>query len=107
MAKIGVADLDLTHRAKRWGVGLVMLVIGGAVGYALPQNTASPKSEVGTVTSVSQDASNSGIRLTFKPSSTTTTVSYTLPSPTPWQQRPSGSWQPDGQPSCLVPGSTK
>lgn len=101
----GLGDLNIAQRGKRWGVGLLMAVIGVAVGYALPQSTASPKSDVGTVTFVSKDTGNSGVQFTFEPSGTTRKVSYTLENPTPWQQA-GGSWQPNGQPACLVPGST-
>ena len=104
MAKLG--DLDFAQRGKRWAVGLLMLVIGGAIGYALPQSTASPNSEAGTVTSVSKNQGSAGIQFTFMPNGAAKTVSYTLESPTPWQQQPSGSWR-NGQPSCLIPGSTK
>jgi len=105
MAKM--ADLDIAQRGKRWGVGLLMLAIGGVIGYALPQNTASPKSLGGTVTFVSKDVGKSGVQFTFKPDGTTKATSYTLENPTPWQQQRNGSWQANGQPSCLVPGSTK
>jgi hypothetical protein len=84
-----------------------MLGIGGAIGYALPQHTASPSSAVGTVTFVSKDQGGSGVQFTFKPNGATKTVNYTLENPTPWQQQANGSWHANGQPSCLVPGSTK
>jgi hypothetical protein len=107
MPKIGVGDLDVTQRARRWGVGLLMLGIGAAIGYALPQSTASPRTAVGTVTSVSKNVGGSAVQLVFKPKGATQTVSYTLEDPTPWQQQANGSWHPTGQPPCLVPGSSK
>jgi len=105
MAK--VADLDIAQRGKRWGVGLMMIAIGAAIGYALPQSTASPRSMTGTVTSVSKSTSRPGLQFTFKPDGSTKTVDYTLQDPTPGQQQPSATWQQIGQPSCLIPGSTK
>ena len=82
-----------------------MLGIGGAIGYALPQHTASPRSAAGTVTSVSKDVGGSGVHFAFRPDGTTKAVNYMLEDPTPWQAN--GSWHANGQPSCLVPGSTK
>lgn len=107
MPKIGVGDLDVTQRARRWGIGLLMLGIGGAIGYALPQSTASPRSLAGTVTFVTKAASGSAVQLGFKPKGATSVVNYTLESPTPWQQQANGPWHSTGQPPCLVPGSTK
>lgn len=104
MAKMG--DLDIAQRAKRWGVGLLMLAVGAAIGYALPQSTASPKTAVGTVTFVSKPTGGSGIQFKFQPKGATSTVSYTLENPTPWQLQANGSWHATGQPPCLVPGST-
>jgi hypothetical protein len=107
MAKVGVGDLDITKRGQRWAVGLLMLAIGAAIGYALPQSTASPKSVVGTVISVGKDAGGGGVPFVFKPDGSTKTVSYMYENPTPWLPQPSGTWKSNGQPSCLVPGSTK
>jgi hypothetical protein len=101
-----VGDLDITQRARRWGIGLLMLGIGAAIGYALPQNTASPRTATGTVTSVSKAANGSGVQFVFKPKGAAQTVNYTLVDPTPWQQQATSQWQHAGQPSCLVPGST-
>src|SRR5215472_5062425 len=105
MPRIGVGDLDITQRARRWGIGLLMLGIGGAIGYALPQHTASPRSAGGTVTFVGKDVGGSGVQFAFRPDGATKTVNYMLEDPTPWQAN--GSWHANGQPSCLVPGSTK
>jgi hypothetical protein len=106
MPRIGVGDLDVTQRARRWGVGLLMLGIGAAIGYALPQSNASPRTATGTVTFVSKDAGGSGVQFAFKPKGATSVVNYTLENPTPWQQQANGSWHSNGQPPCLVPGST-
>lgn len=104
MAKMG--DLDIAQRAKRWGVGLLMVAVGAAIGVALPNHTASPNAAVGTVTSVNNPTGGSPIQFTFKPKGATSTTNYTLENPTPWQQQANGSWHTTGQPSCLVLGST-
>lgn len=106
MPKIGVGDLDVTQRARRWGVGLLMLAIGAAIGYALPQSSASPRTATGTVTSVQQDPSNSGVQIVFKPKGASQTVKYTLEDPTPWQQQANSPWHSVGTPPCLKPGTT-
>ncbi len=106
MPKIGVGDLDIAQRARRWAVGLLMLGIGVAIGYALPQSTASPRTAVGTVMSVTKPAVGTAAQIAFKPKGATSIVHYTLESPTPWQQQADGTWHPTGQPPCLVPGST-
>lgn len=106
MPRIGVGDLDITQRARRWGVGLLMLAIGAAIGYALPQNTASPRTATGTVTSVSQATSGSDVQIVFKPKGASQTVSYTLEDPTPWQPQANSPWHSVGAPPCLKAGST-
>lgn len=100
----GFADLDVMQRARRLSVGVVMLVVGGVVGYALPQSNASPSSETGTVTSVGNSTKDAGIRFTFKPNKGPA-QNLRLQDATPWQGTPSGKWHSKGQPSCIVPGS--
>jgi hypothetical protein len=75
------------------------------VGYALPQNSASPKSEVGNVTSVHGSIGSPGAGFEFTTKGVAGVVRYTLEDPTPWQAAPNGAWHSSGQPSCLVPGS--
>lgn len=101
----GFADLDMMQRARRLTVGFVMLVLGGVVGYALPQSNASPSSETGSVTSVGNTTTDAGLRFSFtatkgKPQS------LRLQDATPWQKTSSGRWYSKGQPSCLIAGST-
>src|SRR5215469_10461777 len=83
-----------------------MIGIGAAIGYALPQSTASPRTAVGTVMSVTKPATGTAVQFAFKPKGATSIVQYTYESPTPWQQQANGTWHLTGQPSCLVPGST-
>src|SRR5262249_51080161 len=103
MADFG--DLDFMQRGRRFVVGLVMLGIGGVIGYALPQSNASPKSETGTVVTVDNATTNAGVLFEFKPSKGKK-ESFRLQDATPWQGTKSGKWHEKGQPSCLTPGST-
>ncbi|SRR6266567_6360144 len=101
----GFADLDVMQRARRLTVGVVMLVLGAVVGYALPQSNASPSSEVGSVTSVGNTTTDAGLRFSF------TAVkgqpqSLRFQDATPWQGTASGRWNDRGRPTCLVPGTT-
>lgn len=101
----GFTDLDVMQRARRLSVGVVMLLVGGVVGYALPQSNASPSSETGTVTSVGNSTKDAGLQLAFKPNKGPT-QDLRLQDATPWQGTPSGKWHPNGRPSCIKPGST-
>ena len=95
----------MTQRLRTWFVGAVLVVIGVFVGYLLPQNTASPKSEAGTVTSVHASASGE-VRFAFKTTGPKgTQTSYGLEDPTPWQAKPSGPWHAGGHPGCLTTGA--
>ncbi len=102
----GFADLDVMQRARRLTVGAVMLVIGGVVGYALPQSNASPSSETGSVTSVGNVTTDAGLRFSFTPAKGKPQI-LRLQNATPWQPTASGRWLATGQPSCLKAGSTK
>jgi hypothetical protein len=93
------------QRLRNWLIGAVLVVIGVVVGYLLPQNNVSPKSEVGTVTSVHGSMGSAGASLDFKTKGATGLVKYTLEDPTPWQASPNGMWHNTGQPSCLKAGS--
>lgn len=101
----GFGDLDVMQRARRLSVGVVMLVLGGVVGYALPQSNASPRSEIGEVTSVGNTTTDAGLRFAFKPTKGHA-LNLKFQDATPWQDKPSGPWHSKGRPSCLVPGST-
>lgn len=96
----------MQQRVRTWLIGAVLIVVGVLVGYVLPQNSASPKSEVGHVMSVHGSIGAAGAGFEFKTKGVTGLVHYTLEDPTPWQAKPNGAWHRTGQPSCLVPGST-
>lgn len=100
----GFSDLNFMQRGRRVVVGAVMLLLGGVVGYALPQNSASPASEAGSVLSVSNTTKDSGTLFDFKPAKGPKKT-FRLQAATPWQRTPSGPWH-KGQPACVVPGST-
>lgn len=93
-------------RLRNWLIGAVLIVIGVIVGYLLPQNNVSPKSEVGTVMSVHGSMGTVGASLDFKTKGVTGLVKYMLQNPTPWEASPNGKWHNTGQPSCLKAGST-
>ncbi|HUZ52184.1 MAG TPA: hypothetical protein VMU94_06615 [Streptosporangiaceae bacterium] len=101
----GFADLDVMQRARRLSVGVVMLVLGGVVGYALPQSNASPSSETGSVTSVGSTTKDAGLRFSFT-AAKGTPQNLRLQDATPWQKTPTGRWYSTGQPTCLAAGST-
>ncbi|HUC60023.1 MAG TPA: hypothetical protein VMA95_21665 [Streptosporangiaceae bacterium] len=97
----------MTQRFRGWLIGAVLVVVGVLVGYALPQSSVSPKSEAGTVTKVTGPIGGNGAKLAFKIKGQTGTVKYPMQDPLPWQGTKNGTWHHSGQPSCLVPGSTK
>jgi hypothetical protein len=97
----------MQQRLRNWFVGAVLIVIGVAVGYALPSSRVSPKSEVGKVMSVHGSIGSPSAGITFKVKGATDLLLYSLKDPTPWQARPHARWHSGGQPSCLVPGSSK
>jgi hypothetical protein len=95
------------QRLRNWFIGAVLIIVGAAVGYALPSSTVSPKSEVGEVLSVRGSIGSAGAGFTFKAKGATGSVRYRLEDPTPWQANSHGTWHSTGQPACLVPGSKK
>jgi hypothetical protein len=95
------------QRLRNWFIGAVLVIVGVAVGYALPSNTVSPKSEVGELISVRGGIGSATAGITFKAKGATGSVRYHLEDPTPWLAKPHGTWHMSGQPSCLVPGSKK
>jgi hypothetical protein len=95
----------MQQRMRTWLIGAVLIVVGVLVGYALPQNSVSPKSEVGKIMSVTGTIGSAGAGFEFKTKGVKGLAHYTLEDPTPWQAKPSGTWHNTGQPSCLVPGS--
>ncbi len=63
-----MAMAELRKLGRSWLIGGTLIAVGAVVGYALPQNTVSPKSEVGMVTSASPAPAGDG---------TATIVSFT------------------------------
>jgi hypothetical protein len=95
----------MTQRLRGWLVGAVLIVVGVLVGYALPQSTASPKSEIGTVTKVNGVVGSTGSSLVFKVKGQQGTISYPMQDQVPWQDKSGGTWHSTSEPSCLVPGA--
>jgi hypothetical protein len=97
MAKVS----DVTQRARAWLIWAVLVVAGVVVGQAIPQNTATPKAESGTVTAV--NATATGTTFVFRPLVGTqlgTQQSLGLLNSTAWQSKP-GDWHTGGLPSCM------
>ena len=101
-----ISDLDFMQRSRRLVVGAVMLVLGGVVGYALPQHNASPNSQKGQILAVGDAIQNSGLWFTFMPKTNGPDMKFRLQYATAWKGSPSDKWQYAGLPSCMVPGST-
>src|SRR5579859_39857 len=102
----GISDLDFFQRSRRLFIGVVMLVLGGVVGYALPQNNASPNSESGQILSVGDATANAGVSFTFLPTAKGTDQTFQLQFATAWKGARSDKWHYTGLPTCVVPGST-
>jgi hypothetical protein len=100
----GFGDLDVMQRGRRLVVGAVMLVLGGVVGYTLPQSSASPTAQAGSVLSVGNSAKDASVAFEFKPKKGPQEA-FVLQGGTPWQDRPSGQWHSKGLPNCIVPGT--
>ena len=98
------SDLEFMQRGRRFLVGVVMLFLGGVVGFALPHSNASPSSQTGSVVSVGNAAPDAGLRFEFEPVKGAR-EKFVLQPATPWQKSPNGHWNYTGQPSCLVQGS--
>jgi hypothetical protein len=99
----------MKERGKSWLVGLVLLFVGAAVGYAWPQSTASPNSETGVVTTVSPDSAASGTQFSFKPKGSSSAQTLMIFRSTPWETA-AGHWYYKGTatlPTCLVQGDSK
>ena len=99
----GFGDLDVMQRARRLTVGVVMLALGGVVGYALPQSNASPSSEIGSITSVGNTTTGRWPALLLH-AGQGQVGALRLQDATPWQKtsHPDAGY-PKGQPS--LPGS--
>jgi hypothetical protein len=96
----------MTQRFRGWLIGAVLVVVGVLVGYALPQNSASPKSEPGTVMKVNGAVGASGSTLMFKAAKgQSTPVKYPTQDLIPWQAKSGGTWIHKNEPPCLVAGT--
>jgi hypothetical protein len=102
----GFGDLDFMQRSRRLGVGVVMLVLGGVVGYALPQHSTSQNSESGQILAVGDAVPDQGPWFTFAPAGSGAVQKFSLQFATAWKAVPSGNWHYAGLPTCVVPGST-
>src|SRR5258708_33283433 len=102
-----MAMAELRKLGRSWLIGVTLIAVGAVVGYALPQNTVSPKSEVGLVTSASPAPAGDG---------TATIVSFTprggtrqtllINDFTPWQGKQSGPWSHVSEAPCLSSSAT-
>src|SRR5258708_36418749 len=96
-----MAMAELRKLGRSWLIGVTLIAVGAVVGYALPQNTVSPKSEVGMVTSARPAPAGDG---------TATIVSFTprggtrqtllINDFTPWQGKQSGPWSHVSEAPC-------
>jgi hypothetical protein len=101
-----MAVADMTQRLRPYLIGAVLLIAGVIVGYSLPSNSVSPKSEIGIVKVVSGSVSGENANFTFKPDGVKTKLArYFLEDPTPWQAKSGAPWNHHGEPACLKPGS--
>jgi hypothetical protein len=102
----GFGDLDFMQRSRRLGVGVVMLVLGGVVGYAWPQHNTSQNSESGQILAVGDAVPNEGPWFTFSRATNESVQKFRLQFATAWKGSPSDTWHYTGLPTCMVPGST-
>jgi uncharacterized protein YndB with AHSA1/START domain len=103
MADLG--DLEFMQRGRRFIVGIVMLGLGGVIGFALPKSSASPRAETGTLTSVDNATQNAGMHFAVKVKKVAKPEQLRWQDATPWQDK-TGQWHSKGTPTCLVPGLT-
>ncbi|MGI9006545.1 MAG: hypothetical protein ACR2FU_10170 [Streptosporangiaceae bacterium] len=99
------SDLEFMQRGRRLVVGVVMLLVGGVVGFALPHSNASPSSQKGSILSVGNATTNAGMTFEFRPVKGKTETFRWQPA-TPWQKTPASHWKFKGKPWCLVAGNT-
>ncbi len=101
-----MAVADMTQRLRPYLIGAVLLVVGVIVGYSLPSNSVSPKSEIGVVKVVRGSMGGEDANFTFKQTGVKTKpVRYFIEDPTPWQAKSGGPWDHHGEPACLKPGA--
>lgn len=102
-----MAVADMTQRLRPYLIGAVLIIAGVIVGYSLPSNSVSPKSEIGVVKVVSGSMSSENANFTFKQKGVKNKpVRYFIEDPTPWQAKKGGPWDHHGQPACLKVGAT-
>jgi hypothetical protein len=96
--------MGFLRRLRLLVVGIVLLGIGGVVGYALPHSRAAPRAQAGSVISVGNVTRAAGLEFWFKPAKGSK-EQFRLQPATPWQKSRSDHWHAKGEPPCLVPGS--
>lgn len=101
-----MAMADLQKRGRSYLVSLTLIGLGVVVGYALPESTVSPKSEIGTIMSSAAKSTGPTTSFVFKPK-TGTRETFRFINSTPWQATSSGKWQHLGVPPCLTSPSGK
>jgi hypothetical protein len=88
----GFGDLDFMQRSRRLGVGVVMLVLGGVVGYSWPQHTTSQNSQSGQILAVGDAVPNEGPWFTFSRATNGSVQRFRLQFATAWKGSPTDSW---------------
>jgi hypothetical protein len=102
-----MAVADMTQRLRPYLIGAVLIIAGVIVGFSLPSNSVSPKSEIGVVRVVGGSMGGEDANFTFKQTGVKgKPVRYFIADPTPWQAKSGGHWNHHGQPPCLKPGAT-
>lgn len=102
----GFGDLEFMQRGRRVVVGVVMLGLGGVIGYAIPKTNAAPKAETGTIKSVDNATTDAGILFKVKVHKVHDLQQFRWQDGTPWRDS-KGNWHGKGTPDCLIPGSIK
>jgi hypothetical protein len=102
----GFGDLEFMQRSRRLMVGVVMLGLGGVIGYAIPKTNAAPKAETGTIKSVDNVTTNAGMLFKVKLYKVHDLQQFRWQDGTPWRDKKS-NWHDKGRPYCLIPGSTQ
>jgi len=100
----GVGDLGFMQRGRRFLIGLVMLGVGGMIGYAIPKSNAAPKAETGTISAVDNATAHAGILFRIKVHQAGDPEQFRWQDGTPWRDK-AGRWHDKGTPGCLVPGT--
>jgi hypothetical protein len=101
----GFGDLEFMQRGRRFAIGIVMLGLGGLIGYALPKSGATPKAETGTIASIDNATQNAGIRFSITLKKVAKPESFRWQDATPWRDK-AGHWHSKGTPTCLEPVAT-